>query len=330
MFSLRKILTAAAGVLILASGVSLSAPPALAACAPGIPCIVNKTTPNPNTGPNAPKLDGSTTCDADMMNQIYSKAFLEATRQNIMNEVLIRKPDSILEYTCFNAHADDAAPKLGSIFSETTRWQNYTVPINGEIYTRPNYAPVPFVNVTIDVNMGPRLQTKIQNLVLTSVSAYIGSQFGHSFLGGSGGIDYAAGTLPCTNMDDVYFLSKCKDFATDDQFLSFQALTSLDPRQLPAACTGGTKITQPLIDLAANLNDNYASIEPDNQTHRNYLDPSPCLNPIPTGVMIQTSQKTVNIFGGVSATPKPPYPDMICPNPSCYLDTTTSPARCRP
>lgn len=123
-------------VLILGAG------QAYAQCLPGVPCIVPATPnlplvrgdgPSAPGSPNQPKAtgggtclpgapDAGCTCDADFMNQIYARAWLEGQREMIKAEVLIRKPDSILEYTCFNQFVDLAVTRAAPLFSETTRW----------------------------------------------------------------------------------------------------------------------------------------------------------------------------------------------------------------
>ncbi len=125
-------------ILCLAAGANT----ARAECLPGVPCIVGATPNHPliygdgPTSPGAPNQNKATgggtclpgspasgcTCDADFMNQIYARAWLEGQRDVIKSEVLIRKPDSILEYTCFNQFNDLAVTRAAPLFSETERW----------------------------------------------------------------------------------------------------------------------------------------------------------------------------------------------------------------
>ncbi len=112
-----------------------SSAPALAQCLPGLPCVVPLTPNNPNSATDGPNRSGahnvnkseSEACDADFMNQIHARAFLEASRENILSEVTIRKPDSVLEYTCFDQALQDSATYAGPIFTESTRWQDTSV-----------------------------------------------------------------------------------------------------------------------------------------------------------------------------------------------------------
>ncbi|MGB4056565.1 MAG: hypothetical protein WBK77_00590, partial [Alphaproteobacteria bacterium] len=188
------------------------------------------------------------------MNQIYANAFLQSQRDIIKSEVLIRKPDSILEYTCFDQIADHYVQNAPLIFSESTRWHPTTVPIDSVV------GPGKIVDntidsVSIDVYMGPdRLRDHIQVLVKDVLPEYIDGHFSHTFLGGSAqSLDYAAGGgggYNCSYMDQVYHLAKCTDIVTDDRFWKFSELIDNDPRLLPEACENGTQVTQELIDVS--------------------------------------------------------------------------------
>ncbi len=113
-----------------------------AACSPGIPCTgyniydnnsasVDAAYSGSKTGAPAPYTNttGATTsaCDGNFMNQIYARAFLEGSREVIMSEQLIHKPDSVLEYTCFDQFVNIAAHNAGTAFSENPFWQTTTI-----------------------------------------------------------------------------------------------------------------------------------------------------------------------------------------------------------
>lgn len=122
--------------LVMMTALSYSKRISAAPCLPGLPCVT-PLTPNaanvPTDGPNKSGASNankseSEACDADFMNQIYGRAFLEASRETMMTSIIIRKPDSVLEYTCFDQAAKAAADYGGPRFSESTRWQNVNVP----------------------------------------------------------------------------------------------------------------------------------------------------------------------------------------------------------
>ncbi len=93
-----------------------------------------------SANPNSNKIDATNcldqdvdncACDADFMNQIYSRAFLESKRQYVMIEANIRKPDSVFEYTCFSAQALEAGKRATNIFSASKRWAAKPSPLAG-------------------------------------------------------------------------------------------------------------------------------------------------------------------------------------------------------
>lgn len=241
---------------------------------PGLPCVVPKTPdapeittdgPNQTTAPNDRIRDKNPMCDADLMNQIYAKAFLESNREYIMGQAIIRKPDSILEYTCFDQFVNRAGERAGAMFSETDLWRrtatfrgqrtqaNY-IDIDGYIGPHPvqgdcagnqflggaPYSQIPTcsdVRLNIYMNRG-RLLFDLRRMVSQSLRIYIDNNFDHTFLGGEMTQDYVACDVNyvCNYMNIVYLASKCRDMGVDDPFMSFENLVTLDPRYLPQQC----------------------------------------------------------------------------------------------
>lgn len=314
---------------ILLIGGPGAAPAQAQTCIPGIPCVVNKTANDPLkaddgpniTGPNKSKTDNGG-CDADFMNQIYARAYLEAERENVMNKISIRKPDSVLEYTCFDQMVALVGQRAGPLFTESVFWNNMTVPIGGAIQRSPR------PNVTLNVYLGDtKLDTSLQALVLSSLNTYTTTNFGHSFLGGSAG----AMPLPATSiyncdfMNSVHFLAKCNNFAEDDQFLTFDTLATFDPRALPALCPAGqTGIKTALIHLASNKD--FASVNFDPvRTYLERMTPVKCdaIPAVPTGLKAIIERKSVDASGNVKVVETTIYDEKICPNPACYYDQKT-------
>jgi hypothetical protein len=286
-------------------------------CLPGIPCLAprsenrpNITTdgPNQSDAPNNALRDGNPMCDADFMNQIYGKAFLEASREHIMGQAVIRKPDSILEYVCFDQLLDRVGDEGGKNFSETDVWRG---PFKGERtkanrididgYIGPHKVqssecanPVkggsPYqqtegcsdVRLNVYMNRG-RLNLDLGRLVATSMEKYLENNFDHTFLGGEMSEDYAACDINyvCNFMNIVYLAAKCRDMNVDDPFMKFEELVGLDPRYLPRICENpdgtatGTGFTRQIIDLAkntdsANPRNDFQYVNFD-ETNANYL-----------------------------------------------------------
>ena len=232
-----------------------------AACTPGIPCtdydINSDTTAGTDAGLNGPKtgLDAPYTgltdpqndgqCDGNFMNQMYAKAYLEASREVIINEQLIHKPDSVLEYTCFDQFIAMTAHFAGPIFSENDDFDNREVTLETADETdTTNYT----VNFDDD-----HLDNALDELLLDSLEDYITNNFmditntgDHTFLGGESALqntmDFTAiggTTYSCNHMQAVWDVAKCRDFGEDDQFFNFETLSTEDPRILLSECSPG-------------------------------------------------------------------------------------------
>jgi len=128
---------------------------------PGLPGVsgvcTNGFTPNtpstPEDGPNsaeAPNLSKNDTaaCDADFMNQIHARSFLEANRDIMISQLLVTKPDSVLEYTCFDQVVADTAEIATGFFSGSRAWVGAA---GGEFGTVDNPTTDP---ITLNVFMG--------------------------------------------------------------------------------------------------------------------------------------------------------------------------------
>ncbi|MGB0719580.1 MAG: hypothetical protein ACPGRX_03850 [Bdellovibrionales bacterium] len=310
--------------LVLACCCVFTQAEAASSCLPGLPCVDPLTLndpadpadgPNQPGAPNEPKTD-SGACDADFMNQIYARAFLEAQREIIMNEVVIRKPDSVLEYTCFDQFLKNTADYAGPLFTESTRWQSASVPNPGA------------GNISISVSMGgTKLDESLNKVVMDSLNNYVDKNFAHDFLGGALAGENntiatavsSAGSV-CDFMNNVYFEAKCNDFALDDQFMTFAALVSTDPRSLPDKCTGGTGITTDWIDVANNKDFKYAAFDKQ-ETYLDFLDPAACKPPVPTGLIVkQDDFEYDEVWYNFKLLGTDEFADHFCINPGCHFE----------
>lgn len=326
---------------ILSAALLFSAGPAMAQCISGIPCLSPKTPNDPNNpadgpnivGPNRTKSDHPA-CDADFMNQIYAKSFVEAQRENIINQVLVRKPDSILEYTCFDMLAGQVAAHAGPVFSESFEWFN--VPV--ETGTTIDYVPYPFVILNVFMG-GAYLDSSIQNLVTSALYTYVQGNFSHSFLGGvlgAGGLNSSisgavnTGGYSCQFMNNVYTLAKCSNANTDTTFESLAWYAVNDPRQLPpgSACSAGTGVSLALLEVAENRNKIYAGMDLADTTYLDRLRGGACGTPVPTGITTVKAEKIVDRpIGNVTLGLTTIYENKICTNPGCYYDSTSNTCR---
>jgi len=330
-------------------------------CIPGLPCNVclteNQPTPQDQDGPNRsirggggpapnePKHDNNKTCDADLMNQIYGKAYLESERHNIMAETILRKPDSVLQYSCFDQVASLTATVGAKFFTESEQWDDEQVLIEGEL----NREDIDDTReVKINTYMEDDRQDKsIKEVVLKSLKKYIDDNFRnedneHRLLGGASaqtaeptGEIHTSGYL-CSLMRTIYYEAKCDNFNVDDPFYSFRSLSVAvnDPREHPKNCrriNGNQKPIDPdMIDLAENKNFEYAAFDRITNTYlEDIFGPNKTektcdeVTPIETGV--EFTIKTF-ISQGPAGTQKlqssQDYKDAVCAKPGCYYNGT--------
>ncbi len=225
------------GILLLSASVN-------AACSPGIPCTTYDIYSNPSSGTdgafNGPKVDDASAphddsaCDGNFMNQIYARAHLEASREVIMGQQLIHKPDSVLEYTCFDQFLNQAAANANS-FSSSTTFNNRPICIET--------ADTPCISTNITTTVtGTEVTDALGIFLYGTLQLYVNANFGHTFLGEATTIDTdiaapAATAYACEHMQTVWEIAKCIDFAEDDRFRTFEELISADPRSIPIACS---------------------------------------------------------------------------------------------
>lgn len=252
-----------------------------------------------------------TSCDPQYMDALESRAYLEAQREISMNQNLIVKPDSVLEYTCFHRIMGTLARSPGDRgnFSESNRW--------GEI---PDHGAT-------------SLDQAFDEVVTSALTNYISTNYGHTFLGGRSTENYtpsnvtgSAGNYACDRMLAVWNAARCMNFMnqTQDGFHDFEYLRSNDPRQLPSACpTNG--ITTTWIDRAFNNQSSRYVLSPENPmdgtaytedplvTYLSRINPygvapaAACAAAIPTGVVVYRQGSAPEY-----------YYEKVCPNPGCY------------
>lgn len=256
------------------------------------------------TAQAAPPPPAASPCDPNYYDSLRSRAWLEAQREITQNQNLIFKPDSVLEYTCFDLFASEVAADALNMFSENTRW--------GSIL--------------------PSTQTDsaLENLIGVAMRAYLTSNFSHTFLGGRTTIDYSpqgsitGGVYNCDRMQQVWMQSKCMNFmsnATQDGFFTF-AQYQADPekRALPNPCASIAATWQTNIDRAT-VDAQTPWTEDNVVTYFNNLDPVSCNNPVPAGVTAATPVET-GIWVVRSQTTPTRYNEKVCIAPGCYYVPT--------
>jgi hypothetical protein len=167
------------------------------------------------------------TCDSTYYDSLEARAWLEAQREITQNQNLIFKPDSVLEYTCFESHLNQVADASDNLFSGLSRWgggENMSSALGGIASAHRNYDQ---------------------------------SNFAHDGLGGRGDFSgftpdlavhklasstVSKDTYECKVMKEVWEKAKCMDFLADashDGFFTFAeyAAESDDKRFLPSQCS---------------------------------------------------------------------------------------------
>ncbi|MFN3700323.1 MAG: hypothetical protein ACK4VI_02235 [Alphaproteobacteria bacterium] len=312
---------------------------ALAQCVAGAPCI--HTEYEPPSSDNDDKRGEAESCDGDFMNQIYARAFLEAQRENIMNQTYIRKPDSTLQYTCIDRFVNHLARHAPPLFSETTRWQNAIVPLNIRFAAAGNPDRIP-----LRVFMGTgHIVPRLDDMLSHTITEYIDSNFDHNSLGGSGGTmtamqdSVSPGDYACSTMTQVWQLAKCFNFpAASTLFMTFDELVSNDPRTLPEVCDN-TVITSELIETARNPGPAFSAasfdvLDPLTDMIRPMDSGESCGSAIPTGLSfeaydISITGPTDDLPSGVTMTTTPEQ-EFLCINPGCYYSASSGSCRRSP
>lgn len=274
---------------------------------PGSPSINPAVIP-PTTGdvvPSGGEGGDVTGCATDTWTAMVNQSVLQTRREMLMNQRYIAKADSVLVYSCFEDAYRSAGQTLG-IFNESQRWANRQIDIMGR-------------TVTINVNMGQySLDGAITNAVDTAVEVYLGSNFGHEFLGGllsgplvaesaSSESQYGA---PCGTMNQVWQMAKCHNVTDEPLFYRFEDLIDNDPRIYPHtyACED-SGITQAMIDIARHGEVLFDDIEP----RLEMLTPEngACHPPIPTGLTVSRQ------VGEGRITEEVTYDDALCITAGC-------------
>ncbi|MEM7650695.1 MAG: hypothetical protein AAF204_01260 [Pseudomonadota bacterium] len=171
-------------------------------------------------------------CDPNYYESLESRAWLEAQREITQNQNLIFKPDSVLEYTCFDRFLRELVAHEGQMFSGNSGFG--------------------FGVGTMGANLSA--------LVGAPISSYQTANFNHTLLGGRSSVNaplsgsISGGSYTCDRMNTIWRIAKCMDFIDDpnnDGFFTFaEYAANADRRTLPTACPNATAIYNVRMDLA--------------------------------------------------------------------------------
>lgn len=290
--------------------------------------LSNSSTESVASGSPPPAITNA--CNDQFYSMMGNNAFMNAEREITASEVIIRKPDSVLEYSCFDQDVAMIAEDIADIFSDSSDYNSSTMNVSGNGVGDDTLSPIS--SITYSVNMGnTHLDNNINALVLQMITKY-DDNFTHKFLGGATSIDYdlnnnvAAVSSTCDSMYQAYFMAKCENFATDIPFDSLENWAGNEFRQLPQACTGGQK-NGILATPVAQLDDNTATaLDRITYTYfdRMSIAGGSCADPIPTGLKVHIIERSLDVAGNPTVSADYTYDDMICPNPACYYDNTAN------
>lgn len=184
------------------------------------------------------------TCDENYMSSLKAHATMTGQRTLSQYENIIVKPDSVLEYTCFDMFLGQAGHGIAKIFSNKEDGWNGT-----------DTGREPSGNDTTTA-------ASLQANVLAEANSYLSSNFGHNYLGGKytgdairdpdmpstalTGDDAISAYNGCAVMQGVWTAAKChnftsgagENFSTFEEYKSGQVDPETFPRTLPEACQG--------------------------------------------------------------------------------------------
>lgn len=249
-----------------------------------------------------------TSCMPDMMTIIEANGLIEAEREIIQNQNLIAKPDSVLEYSCFEQHLSLSGLVTGQMFTEAEGFFN----INDAFIDQ--YS----------------LDRGIYFVVFQALVEYLRENFWHRYLGDRAELQalppVGVGNFTCYAMGYVWNRAKCSNFITPrntrDGFYTFDEYRDMaDPRDLPEPqqCPSwpdwAAEITDSRRASAPSTTPNPGTSLSDNLIVYPEVFDTECENitPVPTGLFIPP-------FPGASLAG---YEEHICLAPGCYYNGST-------
>lgn len=147
-------------------------------------------------------------CDAQYWRQMSARAWMESEREIMQNQNLIFKPDSVLEYVCFDQ------------FVSINGWAG------GDIFVHTDYFGPKIIKRTAE----EAVQRALFKVVSESLDAYKEKNFNHSFLGGRAVLmnaDKANSSFQpavnkqkytCQTMSKIWKAAKCANFVDNSSF----------------------------------------------------------------------------------------------------------------
>jgi hypothetical protein len=195
-------------------------------------------------------------CDSDMMDVMKAAAWQGAQRDVELAERLILKPDSVLEYTCFNNYNVRLGENADVMFSDNMLGSlDFGSGVRRYIVDPYPESPKPPKPPAFDQG---NLDRSLSSMVTDAMIQYLSGSFAHTY--GGGVVGSTSGATTCNSMATVWQSLKCQNF-DPDFFIELDDIVSNDPRTLPLACSNGSSsfrntqwdTTNSLMDSAETL-----------------------------------------------------------------------------
>jgi len=187
-------------------------------------CIVTLLCLLPATGTNAQEIPE--TCDTEYYDVLSSRSYLEGKREMEAAQRIIIKPDSVLEYSCFNDMRIEAGALAG-------RFSDYGL-VTG-------VRPPEFDGTDPPTRVYPNsLDDALADTIQTSLVGFLDS-FWHIYGGGT----FAMAPNPlagCNPMNVVWHASKCLNF-NRSWWVRFEDFATRDIRVFPVPCDDTDRTT---------------------------------------------------------------------------------------
>ena len=173
-------------------------------------------------------------CDPAYWNTMKSRAWMEAEREIIQNQNLIFKPDSVLEYVCFDKFADHSAEHAGSIFVHTSYFgkeilkkTDDSVSMQGALSKVVGASLKSYQDGSF--NVGRYLSSRAHDIKNKGDETALNKNLNAY----NGRVQY--GSYSCDVMKEVWKTAKCINFIDNDGFLKtgdgFYPFKKLEPVQ---------------------------------------------------------------------------------------------------
>lgn len=255
-----------------------------------------------------------TACIPEAMAAIESAGLLEAQREITQNQNIIAKPDSVLEYSCYEQHATLSGAVTGALFTEFESYFDITDPFIDQY----------------------SLDRGIYYLVFTALVDYLRNNYWHRYLGDRSNLEALPEPDPdalftCYAMAYVWDRARCTNFTegreAEDFFYSFDEYQGIaDPRNLPdpRVCEAwpgweGEIANMQALNVPNDVPVTMTPILDPIVVYPALFEPGNCGDPIPTGLWLPPARGAT----GAAVTKPGNYAEFTCSNPGCTWNGST-------